>query len=78
MIWLTWRQFRVQAAVVFAAVTALAALLAVTGPQLADLYRSAGSSLVDRLSSADQTVYYVGLTVVLAVPAVMGMFWGRH
>ncbi|MER7333661.1 MULTISPECIES: ABC transporter permease [unclassified Micromonospora] len=76
MIWLTWRQFRAQAAVVFAAVAALAALLAVTGPQLADLYKTAGSGLVDRLSSADQTVYYVGLTVVLAVPAVIGMFWG--
>ncbi|MHA5049388.1 transporter [Streptomyces sp. SD15] len=76
MIWLTWRQFRTQAAVMFAAVAALAAPLAVTGPQLADLYRAAGSSLVDRLSSSDQTVYYAGLVVVLAVPAVIGMFWG--
>ncbi|MER5226500.1 transporter [Streptomyces flaveus] len=76
MIWLTWRQFRTQAAVMFAAVTALAATLAVTGPQLADLYRAAGSSLVDRLSSSDQSVYYAGLVVVLAVPAVIGMFWG--
>jgi hypothetical protein len=76
MIWLTWRQFRTQAAVMFAAVAALAAALAVTGPQLADLYRAAGSSLVDRLSSSDQTVYYAGLLVVLAVPAVIGMFWG--
>ncbi|MFF3849309.1 transporter [Streptomyces sp. NPDC002328] len=76
MIWLTWRQFRTQAAVLFAAVAALAATLAVTGPQLADLYRTAGSSLVDRLSSSDQTLYYTGLLVVLAVPAVIGMFWG--
>ncbi|MDQ0955900.1 hypothetical protein QFZ24_009909 [Streptomyces phaeochromogenes] len=76
MIWLTWRQFRTQAAVMFAAMAAFAATLAVTGPQLADLYRAAGSSLVDRLSSSDQTVYYTGLVVVLAVPAVIGMFWG--
>ncbi|MER5965951.1 transporter [Streptomyces sp. NPDC002057] len=76
MIWLTWRQFRTQAAVVFAAVAALAAVLAVTGPRLADLYRTAGSSLVDQVSSADQTLYYTGLLVVLAVPAVIGMFWG--
>ncbi|WP_406864303.1 transporter [Streptomyces sp. HUAS MG47] len=76
MIWLTWRQFRTQAAVMFAAVAALAATLAVTGPQLADLYRTAGSSLVDQVSSADQTLYYTGLLVVLAVPAVIGMFWG--
>ena len=59
-----------------ARVAALAATLAVTGPQLADLYRAAGSSLVDRLSSSDQTVYYAGLVVVLAVPAIIGMFWG--
>ncbi|MER8073323.1 ABC transporter permease subunit [Streptomyces sp. NPDC094034] len=76
MIWLTWRQFRTQATVVFAAVAALASVLAVTGPQLADLHETAGSSLADRLSGSDQTVYYVGLTVVLAVPAVIGMFWG--
>ncbi|MGW1758353.1 transporter [Streptomyces mirabilis] len=76
MIWLTWRQFRTQAAVMFAAVAALAATLAVTGPQLADLYRAAGSGLVDQVSSSDQTLYYAGLMVVLAVPAVIGMFWG--
>ncbi|WP_217240206.1 transporter [Streptomyces sp. AC555_RSS877] len=76
MIWLTWRQFRTQAALMSAAVAALAVTLAVTGPQLADLYRAAGSSLVDRLSSSDQTLYYTGLLVVLAVPAVIGMFWG--
>ncbi|MCF2532198.1 transporter [Yinghuangia soli] len=76
MIWLTWRQFRTQAAVMSAAVAALAALLAVTGPHLADLYRTAGSSLVDQVSSSDQTLYYTGLLVVLAVPAVIGMFWG--
>ncbi|MFE1147662.1 transporter [Streptomyces albidoflavus] len=76
MIWLTWRQFRTQAAVLFAAVAVLAATLAVTGPQLADLYRTAGSSLLDQVSSADQTLYYTGLLVVLAVPAVIGMFWG--
>ncbi|MFF0477532.1 transporter [Streptomyces sp. NPDC004284] len=76
MIWLTWRQFRTQAAVVFAAVAALAAALTVTGPGLADLYRTAGSGLVEQVSSADQTLYYTGLLAVLAVPAIIGMFWG--
>lgn len=76
MTWLTWRQFRTQAAVMFAAVAALAATLAVTGPQLADLYRTTGSRLVDQVSSSDQTLYYTGLLVVLAVPAAIGMFWG--
>ncbi|SCD32080.1 hypothetical protein GA0115245_14767 [Streptomyces sp. di188] len=60
----------------FAAVAVLAATLAVSGPRLADLYRTAGSGLVDQVSSADQTLYYTGLLVVLAVPAVIGMFWG--
>ncbi|MER5427533.1 transporter [Streptomyces sp. NPDC002588] len=76
MIWLTWRQFRTQAAVVSAAVAALAVTLAVTGPQLADLYRAVGSGLLDQLSGSDRTVYYTGLVAVLAVPAVIGMFWG--
>ncbi|MFC8833889.1 transporter [Streptomyces griseoincarnatus] len=76
MIWLTWRQFRTQTAVMFAAVAFLTAALAVTGPQLSDLYRTAGSSLVDQVASSDQTLYYIGLLVVLAVPAVIGMFWG--
>ncbi|MEU0649937.1 ABC transporter permease subunit [Streptomyces umbrinus] len=76
MIWLTWRQFRTQATVVFAAVAALAALLAVTGPQLADLYDSAGRDLLNRISSADQSLYYVGWAIVLAVPAIIGLFWG--
>ncbi|MGW8361963.1 transporter [Streptomyces wedmorensis] len=76
MIWLTWRQFRTQAAVLFAAVAVLAAALAVTGPHLSDLHRTAGSSLVDQVSGSDQTLYYSGLLAVLAVPAVIGMFWG--
>ncbi|MGW6390408.1 transporter, partial [Streptomyces sp. NPDC055103] len=76
MIWLTWRQFRTQAAVMFAAVAALAAALAVTGPQLAEFYRTVGSSLVDQVSSTDKSLYYTGLLTVLGVPAVIGMFWG--
>ncbi|MER5207578.1 ABC transporter permease subunit [Streptomyces sp. NPDC002825] len=76
MIWLSWRQFRTQAAVVFAVVAVLAATLGATGPQLAELYLTAGSGLVDQISSSDQSLYYTGLLVVLAVPAVIGMFWG--
>jgi hypothetical protein len=38
MIWLTWRQFRTQATVIYTALVFLTLLLAVTGPQLADLY----------------------------------------
>ena len=42
MIWLTWRQFRAQAITATAALAVLAALLAVTGPHLADLYATSG------------------------------------
>ncbi|MFF1681189.1 transporter [Streptomyces sp. NPDC058256] len=76
MIWLTWRQFRTQATVVYTALAFLAVLLAVTGPQLADLSATAGDDLFGRLTGADQTVYYLGLAVVLLIPAVIGMFWG--
>ncbi|MGA4859337.1 MULTISPECIES: ABC transporter permease subunit [Streptomyces] len=76
MIWLTWRQFRTQATVVFLALALLAVLLAVTGPQLAGLYASAGDDLFGRITSADRSVYYLGLVIVLLVPAVIGMFWG--
>ena len=38
MIWLTWRQFRVQALTAAAALAAFAILLAATGPHLASLY----------------------------------------
>ncbi|MGA5452086.1 transporter [Streptomyces umbrinus] len=76
MIWLTWRQLRTQATVLFAAVAVLAALLAATGPQLANLYNTVGRDLVTRISGADQNLYYVGWAVVLAIPAVIGLFWG--
>ncbi|MGH3192594.1 MAG: ABC transporter permease, partial [Streptosporangiaceae bacterium] len=42
MIWLTWRQFRVQAVTAAAALAAFAILLAVTGPHLAHLYAGSG------------------------------------
>ncbi|MEV6260128.1 transporter [Streptomyces sp. NPDC051784] len=76
MIWLTWRQFRMQAALAATSVVALAILLSVTGPRLATLYSTAGSDLMHRLTSADQTVYFVGAVVLLLVPALIGMFWG--
>ncbi|WP_143677367.1 MULTISPECIES: hypothetical protein [Streptomyces] len=58
------------------AVAALAALLATTGPGFADLYDSAGSDLLHRLSGIEQTLYYAGGVVVFLVPAVVGAFWG--
>ena len=75
MIWLTYRQFRVQAAVVFAAVVAAAITLAATGPHLARMARLDGS-VFDRLSRADRNLLYAGIVVLAVAPAVIGAFWG--
>jgi hypothetical protein len=76
MIWLTWRQFRTQAAVIYGAIAVLAAILAVTGPPLARRYRGDGKHFLASLGSVDTALYLVGVLALLAVPAVIGMFWG--
>jgi hypothetical protein len=76
VIWLTWRQFRVQAATAVAAVTALAVVLAVTGPRLAELAKLGVGEVFDRLTPTDVTLFWAGLAVVALVPAVVGAFWG--
>jgi hypothetical protein len=76
VIWLTWRQFRVQAATAAAAVTALAVVLAVTGPRLAELAKLGVGQVFDRLTPTDVTLFWAGLAVVAVVPAVVGAFWG--
>ena len=78
MIWLTWRQFRVQAVVVYAALLALAVALALTGGQLVDAYDESAATFLDRIGvdRSDQTLYIIGAAVAYAVPAVIGAFWG--
>jgi hypothetical protein len=76
MIWLTWRQFRAQAAMVYGGVTVLGLLLAVTGPQLVRLRQTAGPHFLDDISGSDRTLYIVATLAVLALPALIGLFWG--
>ncbi|MFF5263639.1 ABC transporter permease [Actinomadura viridis] len=85
MIWLAWRQFRVPAAMTFAALTVLAAVLAVTGPDLADEYASgaAACGTADDCSmfpvqffAEHRTAYFALLAAILALPAIIGLFWG--
>lgn len=76
MIWLTWRQFRTQAAVVFGAVAVLTAALAVTGPRLAHLYRTRGVAFLNDVGGTDTGLYVVTLLALLVLPALIGMFWG--
>jgi ABC-type transport system involved in multi-copper enzyme maturation permease subunit len=91
MIWLTWRQFRVQALTAAAVLAAVAILLGATGPRMASLYAASGlagchgdscANLADTFLSqlqtgaVDHVVYPVGLILILATPALLGIFWG--
>ena len=90
MIRFTWLQFRVQVTVALAALVAFAVVLVVTGPHLASLYASAitgchggtcanaANTFLSRLTSASPypIVYPVGIGLILAAPAIIGMFWG--
>jgi hypothetical protein len=75
MIWLTWRQFRAQAAAVAAVALAFALVLAATGPRLADIaatYRD----VFDHLTRTDRNLFYAGIIVVAVAPVIIGVFWG--
>ncbi len=76
MIWLTWRQFRTQAATVYAAVAAFAVVLAITGPRLLHLSRAYPNAVFDQLTRTDRNLYNAGLVVMAVAPAVVGAFWG--
>ncbi|MGK5685479.1 ABC transporter permease subunit [Actinoplanes sp. URMC 104] len=89
MIWLTWRQFRLQAVVIVALVAAVVAALLVAAPGMFGIYRDTGlaactgacQSAADAFakqvgSSAYFTVYLVGSAVLLLLPALIGVFWG--
>jgi ABC-type transport system involved in multi-copper enzyme maturation permease subunit len=86
MIWLTWRQFRAGAAMMFAALVALAAILGLTGPGLADGYssgiaacanQSGGCAHFVRQFFLDHQYAFLAVNaVVLVLPALVGLFWG--
>lgn len=75
MIWLTYRQFRAQAAVALAAVVAVAATLAATASRVADLARL-HNDLLDAVTRTDRRLFYAGIVVLAVVPALLGGFWG--
>jgi hypothetical protein len=89
VIWLSWRQFRGQAAVAVAALAVFAIVLAVTGPHLASLYAAKGiarchggcgplaSSFLTQVGAGSYPVVYVlGLAGIAVTPGVIGIFWG--
>lgn len=91
MIWLTWRQFRVQAAVGAAAVLLVAVLGVTSRARLDGLYASSGvagcarrgvcaaraSSFLNQVNGSvlNHMPLLLG-TVLVAVPVLIGMFWG--
>jgi ABC-2 family transporter protein len=91
MIWLTWRQFRVQALTAATALAAVAILLGVTGPNMSNQYAAsrlagcqgdgcadAASAFLGQLQTGalDHVLYPLGLVLILATPAILGIFWG--
>jgi hypothetical protein len=90
MIWLTWRQFRVQAAVMAALLAAFAILLLATGPHLVTLYRDSSFAACHSNCGGDagnflnqlagvapyHLVYLLGALLIVLLPAVIGLFWG--
>ena len=89
MIWLTWRQFRSQAFVTTAVLVVIAVALAVTGPHLASLYSNSGlaactakcstqaSSFFGNVTgSSTELIFYIGIFLLYAAPALIGIFWG--
>ena len=80
MIWLTWRQFRVQGAVLYAAVAAVAVTVAVTAAGVANLSDETGTSFLESLGfdNTRTVVYAVGFVAVTCLPALVGIFWGAQ
>ncbi|MFC5265933.1 ABC transporter permease subunit [Kribbella qitaiheensis] len=78
MMWLTWRQFRLQALVVAGAVAALAILLAITGPGLLDDYKTYPNDFLRQIQfdRINQYLYIAGQALMYAAPPVIGAFWG--
>jgi len=92
VIWLTWRQFRVQAMVLAVVLVVFAVAFGLTGPNLAHLYTASGlaachapkdcsgatTTFLDQMkaNAAYPLLYVVGVVSVLLLPALIGAFWG--
>jgi ABC-type transport system involved in multi-copper enzyme maturation permease subunit len=78
MIWLTWRQFRVQFLVVAAVILAALIFLAATGPGLLDQYHELAGNFIKNLGleRLNPLLYQFGIVLPYVVPPVIGAFWG--
>jgi hypothetical protein len=82
MIWVAWRQFRTQGLVTLGLLAPFALLVLVTGLHLRDVYNSLGgvhcSARNDcpTLAGGDIALSDLLGPALLAIPALLGMFWG--
>ncbi|MFB6559769.1 ABC transporter permease [Streptomyces sp. NPDC056400] len=83
MIWLTWRQYRVQTLAALAVLAAIAMFLVVTGLQMREVYDSTVAGCGTDCESAKnalvveyQTLTYYVTSLLLATPGIIGIFWG--
>jgi hypothetical protein len=78
MIWLTWRQLRAQATVVYAAVAVVALALAFTAAAVSDFSKTTGAAFLREFAGGGgrATLFYLGYFSVIAMPAIVGVFWG--
>jgi hypothetical protein len=88
MIWLTWRQFRLQTITAAIALAAMAIVLAATRPGLVAGYSAAGlpachahcaaiaSIFIDGVGNFDHILYFGSIALMYLAPALMGLFWG--
>jgi ABC-type transport system involved in multi-copper enzyme maturation permease subunit len=89
MIWLSWRQFRIQAIVAAAALAVVAIALLSTGPHLSALFDSNGLATCRTTCGTDaanfnnqlkgstaELIFYGSTFLMYAVPGLIGIFWG--
>jgi hypothetical protein len=82
MIWVAWRQFRTQALVALGLLIAFSVLVLVTGLHLRDVYSSLGGARCgthnDCTALVGHDAQLAGLLgpALLAIPSLLGMFWG--
>jgi ABC-type transport system involved in multi-copper enzyme maturation permease subunit len=78
MIWLTWRQFRLQALVIAAAVLVIGFALLLTGPDLLHSYQVNKTDFLNQIEFQqwNKRLYVVGIVAMYGAPPVIGAFWG--
>lgn len=84
MTWLTWRQYRAQAAISAVLLAAFAAVIVVNGLQMASQWHSALVTCTASRTCGDLAKnLYLGsplaqilITLTIGVPAVLGLLWG--